>query len=82
MISVNGHFHVAETAIYGYKYKDDVFMNVDKYFRQTKMDITFNVVHRCSDSVQFEFDGMIGIAPRAYTSSNPGNLGNDVGFLQ
>ena len=51
MVDVIGHFHVADTAIYGYKYKDDVFMNVDKYFRQTKMDITFNVVHRCTDSV-------------------------------
>jgi hypothetical protein len=46
-----GHFHVSNVNIDGHKYRDDVYMNVDAYYRQTAMNISFNVVDTCASPI-------------------------------
>ena len=45
------------------------------------MNIEFNAVSSCSTPISYEFDGMIGIAPRQFVDSGAGHLGPDVGFM-
>jgi len=57
-------------------------MGVDAYFRETEMkNIEFNVVDSCNSAISYEFDGVIGLAPRQLVAINPGNLGSSVGFM-
>jgi len=45
------------------------------------MDIEFNLVDRCDSTMNYEFDGILGIAPRQFVDSGYGNLGLDSSFL-
>jgi len=74
--------HVGESTIYGKKYKDNVYLTVDSYFRETAMNIQFNVVDSCVDTqVIYEYDGVIGIAPRKLVEDGAGNMGVQEGFM-
>ena len=57
-------------------------MGVDAYFRETAMmNLEFNVVDTCNSPISYEFDGVIGLAPRQLVATGPGNLGTSVGFM-
>lgn len=73
--------HVGTANIYGTKYKDDVYLTVDSYFRETAMNIQFNLVDTCSPNVKYEYDGVIGIAPRKLVEDGAGNMGVNEGFM-